>query len=59
MKKNSKKINYFGSIGIILYVVISLIDRVVYKISDPVYIVLMLVAIGFVFTGIIIDRKGK
>ena len=59
MKKNSKKFNYFGSIGIVLYVVISLIDRVIYKISDPVYIVLMLVAIGFVFTGIIIDRKGK
>ena len=59
MKKKSKKFNYFGSIGIVLYVVISLIDRVVYKISDPVYIVLMLVAIGFVFTGIIIDRKGK
>ena len=59
MIKNSKKFNYFGSIWIILYVMISLIDRVVYKISDPVYIVLMLVAIGFVFTGIIIDRKGK
>ena len=59
MKKKSKKFNYFGSIGIVFYVVISLIDRVIYKISDLVYIVLMLVAIGFVFTGIIIDRKGK
>ena len=59
MKKKNKKFNYFGSIGIVLYVVISLIDRVVFKIPDLIYILFMLVAIIFVFTGIIVDRKGK
>ena len=59
MKKKNKKFNYFGSIGIVLYVVISLIDRVVFKIPDLIYILFMLVAIIFVFTGIIVDRTGK
>lgn len=53
------RFNYFGSIGIILYMVISLIDRVIYKLPDLVYILFMLVAIALLFIGIIIDNKNK
>ena len=58
MKKN-KVFNYFGSIGIIMYIIVSLIDRAVFKMSDMVYILLMLVAITCVILGIILDRRGK
>ena len=53
------KFNYFGSIGIILYIVISLIDRAIYKLPDLVYIVCLLVAIIFIVIGIILDKKKK
>lgn len=53
------KFNYFGSIGIILYIVISLIDRAIYKLPDLVYIVCLLVAIIFIIIGIILDKKKK
>lgn len=59
MKKKKNKFNYFGSIGIILYIVISLIDRAIYKLPDLVYILFMLVAIALVIVGIVIDKKNK
>ena len=55
----NKKFNYFGSIGIVMYIVISLIDRAVFKMSDMVYILLMLVAITCVIIGIILDRRDR
>jgi len=59
MKSKKNKFNYFGSIGIILYIVISLIDRAIYKMPDLIYILFMLVAITLVIVGIVIDRKNK
>ena len=58
MKKN-KTFNYYGSIGIIMYIIVSLIDRAIFKIPDIIYILLMLVAIICVLIGIILDRKGR
>ena len=53
------KFNYFGAIGIILYIIISLVDRAIYKLPDLVYIVSLLVALIFVVTGIILDKRKK
>ena len=59
MKSKKNKFNYFGSIGIILYIVISLVDRAIYKMPELIYILFMLVAITLVIVGIVIDRKNK
>lgn len=59
MKSKKNKFNYFGSIGIILYIVISLVDRAIYKMPDLIYILFILVAITLVIVGIVIDRKNK
>ena len=56
---NDKKINYMGSIGIVLYIIVSLFARAVYKLPDLVYIVCLLVAIIFIVIGIILDKKKK
>lgn len=53
----SKKLNYIGSIGIILYVIITLIDRVIYKLPDLIYIISLLIALVFVVIGIIKSRR--
>lgn len=53
----SKKLNYIGSIGIILYVIITLIDRVIYKLPDLIYIFSLLIALVFVVIGIIKSRR--
>lgn len=53
----NKKFNYMGSIGIILYVIITLIDRVVYKLPDLIYIISLLIALVFVVIGIIKSRR--
>ena len=53
----SKRFNYMGSIGIILYVIIALIDRVIYKLPDLIYIISLLIALVFVVIGIIKSRR--
>ena len=53
----SKKLNYIGSIGIILYVIITLIDRVILKLPDLIYIISLLIALVFVVIGIIKSRR--
>ena len=55
----NRKFNYFGAIGIVLYIIISLVDRTIYKLPDLVYIVSLLVALIFVVTGIILDKRKK
>ena len=55
----SKKLNYIGSIGIILYVIITLIDRVIYKLPDLIYIISLLIALVFVIIGIVLDKRKK
>ena len=52
-----KRFNYMGSIGIILYVIITLIDRVIYKLPDLIYIISLLIALVFVVIGIIKSRR--
>ena len=53
----NKKFNFMGSIGIILYVIITLIDRVIYKLPDLIYIISLLIALVFVVIGIIKSRR--
>lgn len=53
----NKKFNYIGSIGIVLYVIITLIDRVIYKLPDLIYIISLLIALVFVVIGIIKSRR--
>ena len=53
----SKKFNYMGSVGIILYIIITLIDRVIYKLPDLIYIISLLIALVFVVIGIIKSRR--
>ena len=53
----NKKFNYMGSIGIILYVIITLIDRAIYKLPDLIYIISLLIALVFVVIGIIKSRR--
>ena len=57
----NKRFNYMGAIGIILYVLITLIDRVIYKLPDLVYIVSLLIALIFVVIGIgiVLDKRKK
>lgn len=54
----NKNFNYMGSIGIILYVIITLIDRVIYKLPDLIYIISLLIALIFVVIGIIKSRRS-
>ena len=53
----NKKFNYMGSIGIILYVIITLIERVIYKLPDLIYIISLLIALVFVVIGLIKGRR--
>lgn len=53
----NKKFNYIGSIGIVLYIIITLIDRVIYKLPDLIYIISLLIALVFVVIGIIKSRR--
>lgn len=55
----NKRFNYMGAIGIILYVIITLIDRVIYKLPDLIYIVGLLIALVFVIIGIVLDKRKK
>lgn len=54
-----KRFNYMGAIGIILYVIITLIDRVILKLPDLIYIVSLLIALIFVIIGIVLDKRKK
>lgn len=53
----NKKFNYMGSIGIVLYIIITLIDRVICKLPDLIYIISLLIALVFVVIGIIKSRR--
>ena len=55
----NKRFNYMGAIGIVLYVIITLIDRVILKLPDLIYIVSLLIALIFVIIGIVLDKRKK
>lgn len=54
-----KERSFIGSLGILLYVVLSLIDRFFYKIPDYIYIPLMVLGIVIIIVGFVIDKKNK
>ena len=54
-----KERSFIGSIEILLYVVLSLIDRFFYKIPDYIYIPLAILGIVIVIAGFVIDKKEK
>ncbi len=49
--------SFIGSIGILLYVILSLIDRFIYKIPNYIYIPLAILGIVIIILGFVIDRK--
>ena len=54
-----KERSFIGSIGILLYVVLSLIDRFFYKIPDYFYIPLMVLGIVIIIVVFVIDKKNN
>ena len=49
--------SFIGSIGILLYVVLSLVDRFFYQIPDYVYIPLAILGIVIITAGFVFDKK--
>lgn len=54
-----KERSFISSIGILLYVVLSLIDRFFYQIQDHIYIPLAILAIIIIIAGFVIDKKKQ
>ena len=54
-----KERSFIGSIGILLYVALSLIDRFFYAIPDYIYIPLAIAGIIIVIIGFLIDKNKK
>ena len=54
-----KERSFIGSLGILLYVVLSLIDRFFYKIPNYIYIPLMVLGIVIIIVGFVIDKKNN
>ena len=54
-----KERSFIGSLGILLYVVLSLIDIFFYKIPDYIYIPLMVLGIVIIIVGFVIDKKNN
>lgn len=55
MKKN----NIFTAVGMLIYLVLSIIDRFVLEIADYIYIPIMIVGIILMVIGIIQNRRNK
>ena len=52
-----KERSFIGSIGILLYVVLSLVDRFFYQIPDYIYIPLAILGIVIIIAGFVVDIK--
>ena len=52
-----KERSFIGSIGILLYVILSFTDRFIYKIPNTIYIPLAILGIVIIILGFVIDRK--
>lgn len=52
-----KERSFIGSIGILLYVVLSLVDRFFYQIPDYIYIPLAILGIVIIIAGFVVDKK--
>jgi prepilin signal peptidase PulO-like enzyme (type II secretory pathway) len=54
-----KKGSIFTTIGMLIYLVVSIIDRFVLEIADYIYIPIMLIGILIIIIGIIQNRRNK
>ena len=54
-----KKGSIFTSFGMLIYLVLSIIDRFVVKVSNYIYIPIMIVGIILIIIGILQNRKNK
>lgn len=54
-----KNKNRLMGIGLLIYFVLSIIDRFVVKISDYIYIPIMIVGIVFILLGLLQNRNEK
>ncbi|MBQ9072406.1 MAG: hypothetical protein IJY25_04545 [Bacilli bacterium] len=52
-----KEKSLLPAIGIVIYIVLSLIDRIIVSVPDYIYIPLGLIAIIIIIIGLIKDRK--
>ncbi len=52
-----KERSFIGSIGILLYIVLSVVDRFFHKIPDYIYIPLAILGIAIIIVGFVIDKK--
>lgn len=52
-----KERSFIGSIGILLYIILSFIDRFIYKIPNTIYIPLAILGIVIIILGFVIDRR--
>ena len=53
------KSNIFKIIGLIIYVVLTIIDRFFVNIKDVIYIPIAIVGLILLVVGIVIDKKMK
>lgn len=54
-----KEKSFISSIGILLYVVLSLVDRFFYQIPDYIYIPLAILGIVIIIVGFVKDKNKK
>ncbi|MBR4278745.1 MAG: hypothetical protein IKT34_01085 [Clostridia bacterium] len=47
----------FSTVGIIIWIITSAVDKFVYKIPNPIYIVLAVIGLALIIAGFIKDRK--
>ena len=52
-----KERSFISSIEILLYVILSFIDRFIYKIPNTIYIPLAILGIVIIILGFVIDRR--
>jgi hypothetical protein len=55
----TENLKYIGSIGILGYIILSLVDRCITKIPDIIYIPMALLLIGIIVFGNIQNKRKK
>lgn len=54
-----KKSNIFTLVGMLIYLILTIIDRFILKIANYIYIPIMIIGIIFLIVGIVENRKNK
>lgn len=52
-----KEKSMFSSLGILLYIILSIIDRFIFAISDIIYLTVAFIGIILIVIGDVIDKK--